>query len=108
MKNKAKADIEVLSQAPASTAIWATEDNDGNALNIPVTITGTPVVSNGYETVEVKYTDSTGKERTTYAPTAELVQDTTTQQEAAQRITRHFSKLTLDELDTVAKSPLFK
>lgn len=104
-EEQAKADIEVLSQAPASTAVWATEDNDGNALNIPVTITGTPVVSNGYETVEVKYTDSTGKERTTYAPTSALVQDTATQQEAAQRITKHFSKLSLDELDTVAKSP---
>jgi len=100
-EEQAKQDIEVLSQQP-TTAVWRNQDTD-----LPVTVLGeTQVDEAGQEYTKVSYTDAaTGSASENYVPTSELVQDTTTQQEAVDRVTKHFSKLSLDELDTVAKSP---
>jgi hypothetical protein len=100
-EEQAKQDIEVLSQQ-STTAVWRNQDTD-----LPVTVLGeTQVDEAGQEYTKVSYTDAaTGSASENYVPTSELVQDTTTQQEAVDRVTKHFSKLSLDELDTVAKSP---
>lgn len=106
-EEQAKADIATLTQPIPSQTVWSNQDTD-----IPVEVIGEPEVDEqGNEFTKVRYTPQEGGDPVeSYVPTSELVSTEGTndvaQQEALDRVTRHFSKYSNDDLDLLATSPV--
>ena len=105
-EEQAKADIATLTQPQTSTVMTVGDTQ------IPVQVEGeAKVLADGIEKVIVNYTDAEGNVKKEVVPTSSLASvestDTTAQQEALNRVTRHFSKYSNDDLDLLATSPVF-
>ena len=104
-EEQAKADIATLTQPQTSTVMTVGDTQ------IPVQVEGDPkVLADGIEKVIVNYTDAEGNVKKEVVPTSSLASvestDTTAQQQALDRVTRHFSKYSNDDLDLLASSPV--
>jgi hypothetical protein len=105
-EEQAKADIATLTQPQTSTVMTVGDTQ------IPVQVEGDPkVLADGIEKVIVNYTDAEGNVKKEVVPTSSLASvestDTTAQQEALDRVTRHFSKYSADDLEALSTSPVF-
>lgn len=106
-EEQAKADIATLTQPQTSTTVWSTAGGD-----VPVEVTGKAYTDDAGDLyLPVKY-ELQGEMVDASVPANEVTSQPATtdpiaQQEALDRVTKHFSKYSNDDLDLLATSPVF-